>query len=169
MAGRWRLAADLGKDVVCGLAAFAKRHHPHRPERLPARGIWNGGVAAHRVHARPTRDAAERITGNPSALQLDWHSAYQGIGPDANRRDDAARLDPRAIGEHDRAGGRLLDADAEAELDAAAAHAVDHSLREVVVEVRQHAVENGDRPYPEVAGRHHGVRAWRGPEAHVRL
>src|SRR2546423_12202057 len=121
MAGRWRLAADLGKDVVCGLAAFAKRHHHHRPERLPTRGIGNGGVVADPVNARPTRDATERITGNPSALQLDSHSAYQGIGPDANRRDDAARLDPRAIGEHYRAGGQLRGARTGAEVEAGAA------------------------------------------------
>src|SRR5213082_3767998 len=90
MAGRWRLATDLGKDVVRRLTAFAKRHHHHRPEGQPTRGIGNGGIVPDRVDARPTRDAAERITGNPSALQLDRQPADQGIDPDADRRDDAA-------------------------------------------------------------------------------
>ena len=169
MAGRRRLATDFGKDVVCRLTAFAKRHHHHRPEGLATRGVGNGGVVPDRVDTRPCRDAAEGITGNPSALQLDRHPADQGIGPDADRRDDAARLDPRAIGEHDRAGRRLLDANAEPELDAAVAHAVDHSLREVVVEGGQHPVKNVDRDHAQFAGRDHRVGAERGPQELVRL
>src|SRR3984893_9556245 len=129
---RW-LAADVGEDVVRRLPPFTKRHHDHRPKRLPACLIRNRGIIARGVDPRPSGDPAERIARDATTLELDWHATHQGIGADADGCDDAAGLDPRTVGQHDGPGPSFLDADAEPQLDAAATHPIDDALREPIV------------------------------------
>src|SRR5256714_977303 len=148
MTGRRWLAADVGEDVVRRLPAFAERHHDHRPEGLAARRVGNRRVIAGRVHAGPSGDPAERIAGDASPLQLDRHLTHERVGPDANGGDDAPGLDPRSVGEDDRAGRGFLDTDAKPQIDSAVPHAIEHTLREAIVEGRQHAGEDVDRDHP---------------------
>ena len=102
-------------------------------------------------------------------MQLERQSPHKGVGPDSDRGNDAPGLDPRTVGQHDRARGGLLDADSQAKLDAAVPHPIEDTLGKLVIEGGKHAGEDVDRDHFQFRGRDHRIGAKGGAEELVGL